>query len=343
MFFTGLLSALSSKPGPRRGTLLAKALALAGLVLAGSTIIALAGGADTPPPLVENAYRVAESGKPMVFMGDSSTYWFAPEDQDQRGIAAMLDAALGGGKVAGFVGAGVPPNLFPDMLTAVLRHGGHPSMVVACANPRALSPVWDLHPFWQFPRERLYLKHDSTLLRLFYRPLAIFQAFNLRPVDAKIYFDGVRTCFADNGRAVPEVLSQPMLPQHLIPLLPAPDYFYASYCAPLSPDNRQFRALAELRDRTAVAGMCLLFYIPPLNYQAGQAYLGNAAHTQREARIAQMAAQARAPHVRVLDLSTLLTARHFTSKALTEHIDATGRHAVAQAIAEAIEQWDAEP
>jgi hypothetical protein len=322
------------------GLFIAKGVAFAALVVAAWVIIAFAGAAGVPPPLVEDAYRVADAAAPVLFMGDSSTYWPAPTDLDKRSIAGMLDAELHEHDVAELVSAGLPPVLYPALLGALLRQGCTPRMIIACANPRALSPLWDLHPFWQFPRERLYLRHDSALLRIFYQPLAVFKAFDLRPTTPAEYIEAVRNSFVEGGRKVPIIFDSPILPQHLAKSMTGADAFYASYCAPMHPDNRQILSLADLGNLAKESGVRVLFYIPPINVEAGRDLLDAGTVTQLSKRIEQMSVAAKSAGAHMLDLSNLLPAVHFTDGARTEHLDAAGRHAVAHELAVAIRAWE---
>ncbi len=321
-------STFNSNSGAGLRLLVAKAAVYALLVAVLWLAVAVSTGHTEVPPVLKEVHRAAAADVPILFLGDSSTFATAPKESDLRSVPHFLGELLPDARVSTVLGQAHTPLLHAEALEAVLRRGARPRLVIVCVNPRAFSPVWDLYPAWQFTKEILLLRNDSFLLRAFFHPLAVFQAFNPRPVSDAAYLEAFTAIFADNGRPIPKGV-----PDHLA----RDDFFFASYCAPIDEQGRQVEALRKVSRVAAVMEARVLFYVPPVDLEAGTALLGPQAGAMLGANIARLEEAVAAAHVDFLDCSRLLPSPHFPGGVRNEHLDWQGRRRLARRLAEAIQ------
>ncbi len=321
-------STFNSNGGAGVRLLAAKAVAYVLLVAVLWLAVAVPLRRTQAPPVLKAVRQAAAAHAPILFLGDSSAFVGAADDSDLRSVPDFLREALPDARMATVLGLGHTPLLHTEALKAIARRGTRPRLVIVTVNPRAFFPIWDQYPAGQFTKEILLLRHDYVLLRAFFRPLAVFQAFDLRPVSDAAYLDALEAVFVGNDRPIPKGL-----PGHLA----RDDFFFASYCAPIDEQGRQVEALRKITRVAAGMGARVLFYVPPVDLEAGTALLGPQARAMLGANVAMLETAVAAAHVDFVDCSHLLPSARFPGGVRNEHLDWQGRRHLARRLAEAIQ------
>lgn len=246
--------------------------------------------------------RALDDRVDIVYFGDSVLSTVEPGDRDTRDIARMVDADLDAMTVGLVQRPGYEMDIFASFVDYLARQPRRPRFLVVPLNLRSFSEMWPYS--FGFDRLRLSLGDPATLG--LYRPLRSL------------------------GLAPEEVLVTPAR----IRERPAKDLWKSAYMGTVDPKHERLASIRELAAVARKAGMTPVFYLTPINLDAGGQLHGAEFREKALAGAKVCADVAASTGFPVLDLSAALPdAGEFGSM---EHLRDTGRLRVAAELAKAL-------
>jgi len=253
---------------------------------------------------------------PVLCFGDSVLERVAREDADQRTLGAMLEHEL---PAIAISHSAFQPQVYRQLLRAVQVMPRRPSVLVVPINIRCFSPQWDFHPEFQFERELAALERyiadpsdAAANVSIEFRPTdADREAYARRPVEypgssCKTIGDfiAIRDASPDTERA-----------RRLATI------FEFHYMHPLEREHRKLRDLVAVTSLSRDLGLRTLFYLTPINHEAGVRHCG-AAFAERYAANASIVREL----VELADLGQLVPSTEFIHPDIAnEHLNQSGR------------------
>jgi hypothetical protein len=307
------------------------------------------GPADTgtaPPPVRPLDRIVAAygrgSGQSVLFLGDSTVERIARQDTDRRTTDAML-AAYYGGDVLGATHSAYHPTVYRHLARLFEVLPGRPRLVVIPVNLRSFSPIWEYRPEFQFTEEfarmEAYARHGRLLPPE--EPLrdeAAWRAF----LDVPL---GVAGCGLE--RVGDYLRLAGIHPEDAAGRIERRrQLFMVHFLSALTPENRRLVDLGETALFLTRLRVNVLIYLSPINMVSGLRHVGEAfpARVAANVRLVLDACDAlplTGGRLCAVDFSADLDETFFFQPdETTEHLNQTGRGALAGRLAGLIETHD---
>jgi hypothetical protein len=315
---------------------------LAGLVHAGLEITLEA---------LHGAQRVAElealvqayggaAAPPVLVFGDSVAERTARQDADQRPLGRMLGDELGPTLASLCISRrAFHPGVFLDFARVALAAPCPPRVVVVPINLRCFSTQWFGQPRWQYDAERAAARRAARWERRrvprarvgprdWSQPDAAFRAMAVEHRGSTHRTVGG---FLDAIASKPD--QEPARTNRLR------DIFAFHYMFELGPDHARLRELKMLAEQLEGARVSSVFYLTPINHEAGARLLGASFLDALRHNVRMVRSALPAGAGSVLDLSEALPAdAFFHVDEPTEHLAAAGRLEVARRLAAVIRE-----
>lgn len=291
---------------------------------------------QTEVPNVAKVMAGVRQANTVFFLGDSTSFFIWPSDTDRRTIPEMLAAIRPDLRICAATGGRYHLQLYEEFCRYISRHAQRSDVtVVFPVNLRSFGAGWDKDPMNVFQKEIMFLRYDTPLFRAFFRPLAVFKAFDLEISSRQKYWDAP---IYDGEQRVGSVQ----------------DYYFAEheqtdsrdkarrrtvafYMAEIPPDHPKLNALRNAVRALKEKGLQAVVYILPVNHTLCRELVGERFDPQLVENVALLRGVAEAEGAMVLDLSYALPRESFYEKEYPDdHLKQTGRLAVAEQIAAAI-------
>lgn len=254
--------------------------------------------AEIPPEILRlDAYLADRAG--VIYFGDSTlTYPLGEVTTGQ-----ILQEMLPNDTVGEIAHPAYHLDLYLHYVRYILRGARRasqsvdllPHAIIVPINMRSFSPEWNMRPGYQFEEEKVTLALGPVLSRILSRSLAVLGAFE-PPISQAAFLntmvyngDTPIGTVADFERlteedALGELQRETEFAYHDV--LPSEEDVGAMaqaltyrYMTRLTVDHRQLQAMREIARLGDRAGVKILFYITPVNYQQGQRFVGEAFRT----------------------------------------------------------------
>lgn len=291
---------------------------------------------DTPTP-VRLCDRYLAEGRDIIFFGESTLYTVNPNDTDRSSIDRMLEPLIPQYRLGAIAHDAYHLQLYESFCAYIAQQSSHPRLLVVPINIGTLGPYWDARPEYQFQRIMLFLKNDHWWFRAFYRPLAAFGALDLNPVSQRA-FDSI--IVYDEDRPVGRMKDFMAGRFQTVTDENTRDQIVVRYMHNASPQDRKIQAMCRIAEISRRNGIPVLFYLTPIDYQAGDKSLGPR-FTEHIARTIALIEKLLAERQCVpLNLALSLDSSyfHWGSRYPNEHLNERGRRFVAEQLAAAIGQ-----
>lgn len=284
------------------------------------------------PPEITSLRKIREQKTDILFMADSTNRTTIGNDSKQA-ISEILQELVPELKVRDISHAAYNLNIYLEYVRNIVKQKNRPSIIIIPISIRSFSSSWDMKPDFQFEKEKLFLKYDSKLFDLFFKPLAVLKTFNLNTVTWDSYnkapvYDGTKLICTVDKIDNPEIGTWTW---HELQTT-------WNYLGAINPEHRRLLALREISRLSRGAGIDVLYYITPVNYQFGVIYTGNR-FTKQVKRNADLVNNVAAScNNSLLDLSQDLGITYFQNdgQRINEHLNFNGRRYVAERLAESI-------
>jgi hypothetical protein len=312
-----------------------KSALLVGLIVICQVLVYEYNGGDKKFIIPEfDAYRQVVAEKPdIVFFADSVNYTCAPDDRDRRSIAQMIQSHLPNVSIAALDHGSYQSVVYRLFVQELIRHRALPPRLIVPINMRSFSTGWQARPEYQFVKLKTLVQHDSFLFRAFYKPLAVFKAFQLIPITESQY-ESMPVMDGDRIAGPVSAFTGPAYATYSPRFLK--NKFIYNYMYKLSRHNLFVAPFQDIARLTRNAGTNTVFVILPVDYQTGEKTLGPRFTRRLKYNVDVIKAAMADEHATVLDLSTALPASAFTWRPdlyPNEHLNETGRAYVAKQLA----------
>lgn len=247
--------------------LLIKMTLLVAILIAAQVALGYASGFKETPATVRALEDALASGVDVLYLGDSTLYRGDPSEEDQRTLPEMLQDDLPEKRIASIYHDAYNIDLFEYFVRCALRDESRPEVIVIPINMRNFSVERVKRPEYQFVREKLFLENTGPLFRALFRPLAVFKAFDLKPVHLEEYLQIVNYDRDNELGTFAHFRSIPFdegLPLHV----------RACYRYQLTPEHPHVQALDRIATLCAENDVRLVVYATPTDYERGEGIIG---------------------------------------------------------------------
>jgi lysophospholipase L1-like esterase len=275
----------------------------------------------------------------VLFFGDSVSYWVAGDDTDKRTLVELLQDKLTLTEIGHIRNGAMHAGVFLPLFEKVMTHSHEPALVIIPINLRSFSLEWDQRPEYQFSKATFLIRYgDTWWFRYFARPLTAYGVLNLQPVSQSDY-DRMPVFVGDvqQGHVRDYLGSTYKKPtEDKIRNIIAFQYMYS-----LEPDHRK---LAQIEQIVRLAGQSktnILFFITPIDVEAGTSHLGEAFRKQVDANLTTLRKRLDQMGAQYIDLATKFPTELFDYNGYpNEHLNQEGRHRLAKRLAATIKRND---
>lgn len=284
-----------------------------------------------------NMFSNGKACPEILILGDSSMIATSHHDNDKTPLKTMLINELSDNFVCDSICEDAfNPAVFYSVMHLVKYFGNHPGTVILPINMRSMSPSWDLHPINQksevVSRIRSFLEEKGYLIDELYgadKPgsatyqdfLKITVSYPLTDWDTIGQFENIINTRPENDEDKAERYKK---------------IFIYHYLYQLRDNNRKFILLRKTVELLLSMGVNVFSYITPVNYQAGEEYVGEdftIIISQNIKMINDYFASIRNVKVNFQDYSQLLDSKFFAHlNDSTEHMNQDGRSMLLQNI-----------
>jgi hypothetical protein len=306
-----------------------------------------------PYPELVKLVELFNSGNPVpdvLYLGDSVVERISHNDFDKRNLGEIVAANLEGALQVAYVSRGAyHMGVFYGLICALEKMRGRPGIVILPVNMRSFSPQWDLSPSYQFEHEiqaiEDYIANPEGAIAAI--PIgkvvvsqSLFESFDATPVNYPY------TEFNHVGRFRKIIKSKPESEEQRKFRLR--QIFIFHYMHSLISSHRKIAQLNNILHTLTNMGIAVLVYVAPINFQAGEKYVGNKFLSSLASNVKivldTIMAYKAAGRVHFLDCSTMFASQYFFHEdEATEHLDQTGRNALALIISKAVQQLSIAP
>ena len=273
----------------------------------------------------------------VVYFGESSLIHISPDDVDKRRLGEMVEARLGGaGRVAQFYGPAYSPTLFAETVRIISTLDVRPRAVVCpmAIRPSAATHVIE-HPVFAYrdalaqlrtiddARGRLPVRNRSSAPSpadyARYEALEVRGRWALHPTVGA-YRQALRG-YTEGPR---EIADQRILF----------DYFHGESAV----DHPGLAAWAELGRQLSAYGVPVISYRTPVPMEVGESLFGQEFldHVEANYQAVHDSFAANVSDLEVVDYRPLTRDDYLDPTDGTEHMNEHGRHAIADAVGDAV-------
>lgn len=272
----------------------------------------------------------------IIFFGDSSVYTHDPKnDTDKRTIILMLQDTIPELKVMPVVHPAYQMDLYLEFCKYIANSETKPKAVIIPISIRSFSPEWDLQPTYQFTEEKAFMSSSAIttfLLNIFIKPLKVFkygyenELFSNRKLDnADVYYkDSIVGKMAEYNTGFEDRTEANKRKKFLLRYM-----FY------IDKQHRKLNSLREICRLMLSENVTPIFYIIPLDHEAGAKYFSGEIIDVSKINASLIAEELQALGGKVIDLSLDLNTKDFNYDYYpNEHMKQFGRRHVAVKIAQ---------
>ncbi len=260
-----------------------------------------------------------------LIFGDSVVERVSRDDDDQRTLGQMLVDRLAGETNAVYLShSAYHPEVHYYLLRAIVtRMRARPKVLVVPVNLRCFSPQWMYEPQWQFLEEIDVLKRfidGQPLGRV--RDIRNLEERRRHAHARSVQYPLSELRRVEDFKAV--IAVQPDVPDFAFERKRT--IFIFHYLHSLTSENPRLRSLVQLTALAQDVGIRLYLYSTPINFQAGERYVGKGFSDTLMEQTALIKASVSQYPVTFDDFTLALSSAYFFDADLaTEHLNQSGR------------------
>lgn len=266
----------------------------------------------------------------IIYVGDSAIRSTAKSDRDKSSIVEMLARIYPSGAIGDLSHGAYHLGIYEAFLKHIAKSPTKPRAVIVPINLRSFSPGWDMLPAYQFEREQFYFTAPS-FATYFFKPLAILRAINLNKVTyaeysrLPVYYGkekvGIVSDF-DNFQKYSATTTENIRNKFIF------DYMYN-----LDKNHRKLKSLNAIVDIAARAGIKIYIYIHPVDFMAGEKYVGPDFTKQVAANTDTICFVLAGKGLPCINLALRLDSGYFNYESYpNEHLNEKGRKFIAEEV-----------
>ncbi len=262
----------------------------------------------------------------MIYFGDSTL--FLPPSPTP--IPVLLQNKLPTDTIGALYHSAYHMDIYLSFCQYIVQSDYHPKLIIIPINLRSFSVSWDMKPGWQFETEkRIIGNYHSLPFRMVSKPISIFDGF--KPKITKDIF--LNTPVFSGKTQIGTNYDFENMPPDWSPEEYERNNFIRYYMYSLDKNHRKVQSMIEIAKILKENDIDLLFYITPINYQAGEQLLGNEFNQRLIENTDVIKTALIEQGVETLDLTFRLESTFFR---VAEHLSEEGREIVAEEIAKQI-------
>lgn len=254
----------------------------------------------------------------ILIFGDSTDWYSADGDKDKRSISRMLGDMLPGKRVKSISHAAYQLDIYGAFCEYIVRQKNRPRCIIIPLNLRSFSPEWDREPHYQFEKEKIIL--EGGLPRSFYKPLQVIK-YRFNPISQAEYWE---TPVFKRDLEIGKIKDMKGLKNQ----------FLLKYMYSLTGEHRKIKSLVRIARLLSSHGIAVLFYITPVDYQAGERFFPGEFKEQvsRNSTFITELLAGEGMSLQLLNLSLELGSDYFAWKipSPNEHLNQEGRRFAAE-------------
>lgn len=282
------------------------------------------------PDSVQQYRRGIAEGASCFYFGDSVVIGkLSGKVQEFSGERRMVSIARGAFQA----------EMYDCFCEAIVRHGVHPRKVIVPINMRSFSEGWLMNPYYQCEKETYFVRHDSFLAGMMFRPLSVFKALNLHRIS-QIEYESATV--KDGEKVVGKIYD-----------FDNPDFDICSdenlrkklvlyYMEELRQEHPYLHALGRIARAFDPSQTRVIFYITPIDYKTGVRYLGERFRCRLAKNVGVVQGYLQHFGLKALDLSQCLPSDAFRWRKEgdypNEHLNDEGIRLVALRLAERLRE-----
>lgn len=274
----------------------------------------------------------------VLYVGDSVLERISNHDLIKKTLKEMVEEALGVGTGFSAVSkSAYNPAVYYHIALALTKMRYLPKILVVPINMRSFSPQWDANPDWQFDEEINALKsfagsRSKVLPQLSYKRKLSIKRFLYEWTLTRYSFTELKQV-KEFKQVISRKSDDPEWMKYRLMQI-----FIFHYLYRLKPNHKKIQYLVKLVRLCNDAGIRILFYLTPINYQTAIQYVGNdfdrVFKRNINAVMAAISVTSQVDGVIIKNYIDLLSPEFFFhTKDPTEHLCDDGRHLLAQELA----------
>lgn len=278
--------------------------------------------------------QALEKKNEVIFFGDSTVRFNRLEDKDKKTIPQMLQVKIPDSNVTSISYPGYSADVFLAYVQRISRSGRWPKCIIIPINLRSFSVGWDKRPQYQFVEERTLIAPKPFLIDIFLKPLMVFRVINLAPISQQDYENAE---VLDGTTRVGKVKDFQRSDASITPEQALQNHFILDYMEKLTGDNRKIKSIAALVRLLSGKNTRTIFYVSPVDVDAGSQSLGKRFQDQIQENVAFIRMVLRKEQLDLLDLSLDVKHEDFDWNPYpNEHLKEAGRRFVADELSKKI-------
>lgn len=281
------------------------------------------------PAEVELARNIGRTGTDVLYFCDSVNRTTILQETNKLAISEMLQKLMPQYVIKDISHDGYHPFIYLEFCRFLMKQEKKPRLVIVHVNMASFG--WAKQEQFKFQKECLFLKYDTPLLIMLYKPLTIFKA--IAPIRS---WNEITVANRQEQQSLATADDAMEFGRKSISDL---------FLVPLTHEHPQIRALLDIGCLLRDNGIRVLFYITPSNYEQGSFYVGDSFLPRLTANIFQVRSALESENFRVLDLSFSLGIEYFLKDGTIQHshLYAKGKQFVAQQLSRAVTQGFSPP
>ncbi|MBE0669800.1 MAG: SGNH/GDSL hydrolase family protein [Anaerolineales bacterium] len=211
----------------------------------------------------------------ILLLGDSVAERVSKSDTDKRNLGRFIEKEFEGKyKLACLSHSAYHTKIYYSLLEVLKITPQKPDLVIFPINMRSFSPQWDFEPSWQFEQEISligdYVLSLSKTIPILDKPVITSELYEV--------FDATEVCYPlTNFNRIGQfrllINGKPQTQEQFF--YRKEQIFIFHYLHSLSSQHPKLHSLLETIRLMQELKINLLIYITPINYQAGERYVGN--------------------------------------------------------------------
>jgi hypothetical protein len=285
--------------------------------------------------------RLRRNPPDIVYLGDSTTRWTAPDDHDQRRLDAMVSDLVAPRAVHSLYGGGYHGLIFEAFMSVIAASPARPVLIVPICSRNNLPSIAE-HPAYRFEKAQARLRAITAgtpgwrIRAIAQKPTAEeFDAFYRIPFPTLLSQDTVIGDYARPLRDRSAFAGTPAERERLI-------YAYHQ-TASLADDTPPVNAVTRLAATARAIGCQLIAYETPAPVERAAEHFGHQARDVLANNFAVLRSAVRkgSPDAHIVESGLLFSTDEFIEPAVAdEHLNERGRRKLAGMLADAVRLID---
>lgn len=284
-------------------------------------------------------YDIGNNFPKLLFLGDSVVERIARNEDDNKTLGSLLKNQLKNKIQTEYIShSAYNSEIFLYMIMSLIKMRNMPQYIIMPVNMRSFSPQWHFNPVWKLDKEKeVFLKYikntDKRILKI--RKSAVCEQSYLDFDSTKVHFPYSKCKTIGEFRKI--INSKTQNKKEFI--FRKKHLFIFHYMYDLEINHPKVIFFREIINLTNMLGIKLFLYVTPINFEAGNKYVGKTFKMKLEENVKTLknALGNGIGNFNFSDYSALLGPEYFFNiDESTEHLNESGRRKLSDELAQKI-------